>query len=265
MKIKRIKIQADATGAKKEESATYTADDLHAAAQKARIEERTKLHDRIEALEAKLGNAGSDDVDAERLAAIRLQVEKENATEMKKLQRKVNALSEENLSRKVQEIKAIIVEEYGGQVIPSLIRGDDEEELRASAEAAHDEWLETMAKAGIEVTDEDEAEEDDADATVEDDSNEDAGVTDAHVEKFKQNGRINKSQPVIKQKLQDRVVRRVPVVPVPGDRGGVRRSDPDANLRGVKSMTPTEYRANRSTIMNAVRQRYANGQGAFTR
>lgn len=264
MKIKNIAMrQSDGDRpkfrvVKRNGSGEYTSEQLHQAAEKARLEERAKLRQRIEKLERMIAGGGS---------AIKKEVEKAQSKKLRRLEEQVEALS----ARRLTEIRRELEERYGGQLIDQLLVGESEEELEESAAESHQEWIAMMQKAGVEVedvvseeeveeTDEEEASEEETDENEEDDED---GIQDRHVNKFKKTAGIHKSQPVIKQKLQERAARRMPSVPVPGDRSGVRRSDPDSALRGVKSMSMAEYRAKRPEILRNLKTRYANGQGAF--
>ncbi len=255
---------------------SYTSEQLHEAIEKARLEERTKLQEKIDQLEeqAKRPKAKAGDVDVaeairEAVEAAKKGWEKDKNKELSKMQTQLNELSTENKSRKVQAWKAAAIEAYGGNVIAALIKGDTEEEIALSAEAAHQTWRETMENAGVEIVDEDESEEEEEEESEEEseeeavnEEEEEVPLNGRHSKTFSKVAGVasakikKKSQPVTPKKSQVRVA--ALELPVVGERGGVRRNEPDAKLKNVRELPMSEYRKRRADILASVKQRYGS-------
>jgi hypothetical protein len=244
-------------------------------------EELQTLKDDLKEAQKRKAKSGSEDDEVDLQEAItqavraaRKEWDKAHGKELTKLQQQMNALSEENKSKKVQDWKAELVEAYEGQVIPALIKGDTREELEASAEASHETWLDTMKDAGVQISEEEdeESEEDDeeneSDSSVnevneeddeEDEDEDEEPLTKRHSKAFSESAGVRsarikkkKSQPVT-IKSQARAI----IVPNPGSvNGGVRRNEPDAKLKGVRGLSMSEYRKRRESILAATRSRY---------
>jgi len=183
----------------------------------------------------------------------------ELSKDQRKLRKKILRLEDEQRETSLDKVRRKLIKEYDGNVIKGLITGETEDELRESAEEAHDAWREAVQAAGVELDDEDEVDEDEE----LDEDEEDEDEEEDRPKKFKKIAGIRsapKSQPVSNTRLNPRVASGVRM-PIPSGRGGGHRTDPLATLRSVKGLTPSEYRENRQNILASVRQRAASGGG----
>ena len=253
---------------------SYSSEQYHDGIQKARLEEREKLQEKIADLERKLAKLstknGGDDIQTvikEAVAAARTEWDRKHANQLKELGQTVSTLAEENRKSKFEKAKQKLIAEYENQVIPALIIGETEEELEASAESAHEAWKQAVGEAGIEFEASDESDEDDESENEEDESEEESDESDEEEEVNSQNGKnlkktTKKKVVVIKKKsppanTHESQVRTVPPVLALTEtdvRG--RRNDPMAALKAVKGMAPAEYRANRAKIIAATKQKF---------
>jgi len=148
--------------------AGHTAEQLHQAAEKARMEERTKLRVEIEAARAEASTAkdkvkeletvlaetkmklqafesaksenGVDVVKAvdSALSSLRLGFEKEFSTKLEDLQSKLTAEQSRREALEVSSLRSRLIDQNGGaaSMIPELVTGRTEEEILASIEAS---------------------------------------------------------------------------------------------------------------------------------
>lgn len=164
----------------------------------------------------------------------------------------------EKLRKKVQksetlELRRRLIAEAGGDdsMIVELVKGDTEDEIEESIEAAQAAFKKYGAKSkkkgrADDDDDEDDDESDeDEDDDADDDEDEDEDDDDTASAKRKKS-------------------RTPPEARTPAERGGSRRRKGDKTLDGVKSMSSQEYAAKRPQIMDRLRQRYQGGGSPFT-
>lgn len=149
--------------------------DIDAAIQQARQEEKTKLYNTIESLKADKNRLVTDLAEANKsIAALQKDYDKAQAaadgyksskdkvaefeTSNQTLQKEIDRLTKELADEKsrydareselnIEKVKSSILDEYKGQVIEELITGTTEEEIKASAEAAHERYKQIAQSA----------------------------------------------------------------------------------------------------------------------
>lgn len=165
-------------------AATLTSEQLHAAIEKARLDERTKLRTeldtlttkatqaeelskteaaRVEALELKLkaleaglveGDKGKT-VDVGKAIeqatnALAERMSKENGKKLEEMNKRLQELQAEAATLKRRELRDSLINAAGGQtaLIPELVKGETEEEIKQSIEQSKAIFARTVQRAG---------------------------------------------------------------------------------------------------------------------
>jgi TolA-binding protein len=146
---------------------THTAEQVHAAVEKARGEERTKLRDQITQLQNQVteltakntdlnsqltsirGLSNGKEINVSEIIqqtanSVRTETESKFIAEMAKLRGELEAHKIEAGKKAIADEKAKIVQEHGGKLIPALLVGDSVEALRASVPSAVQAYQEAI-------------------------------------------------------------------------------------------------------------------------
>lgn len=144
---------------------------------KVRKEEKDKLYAKIQEAESKLDDLtkqvgakdaslaelqtqleavkksvkGGDKLDLKQLvaevtAATEAKISEEHAKTLKHAQERLAALEERNRQHELEKLRTKLISESKGNLIEALVRGDTEEELRASIDESRKVWESTVAK-----------------------------------------------------------------------------------------------------------------------
>jgi hypothetical protein len=159
---------------------TFTTQQLHAAIEKARSEEREKLRNQLEQATTEVTSLKADVVrlnaelkkTADELSAIKAAAKPDGGIDIEKvieqttsaavnrvnsewsqkfqeLQSELNVEKNTRQKLTLEQIKAKIIAESNGQLIPEMVVGSTEDELKASAERSKQVFARTIAAAGV--------------------------------------------------------------------------------------------------------------------
>lgn len=235
---------------------TYSAEQLHAAIEKARMEERQKLrgeldnangaskplNDKIVELKSKIdlltgendalkkATTASGNVDVKALITEVTNNLSEKFTASAKAERESFTTQLKELSGKLNgyelaKVKDKLISEVGGpdKVIMALIVGNTEEELKSSVQKSHEAYMEIENRVKPQGSA-------DPNATA--------------------NGQGNNNNPA----------NNAPPIVQPGGQGGAGSGQQSSPLTNVKQMSPQEYKASREKVQQEMRRRHAPAQ-----